>query len=160
MSENPYDKNAAQTPGLRLVKNISYLFDEQFRIPGTRFRFGIDPLINLFPIFGDMTSFLVSSGLVLAMARKGASNKVVVLMCINILLDATFGAVPIVGQIFDFFFKANTRNLKLMREHYLENKHQGSGKNTVILVLVILFVIMILLGFALWKLGEWMLSWF
>jgi len=160
MSENPYDKNAAQTPGLGLVKNISYLFDEQFRIPGTRFRFGIDPLINLFPIFGDMTSFLVSSGLVLAMAKKGASNKVVVLMCINILLDATFGAIPIIGQIFDFFFKANTRNLKLMREHYLENKHQGSGKNTVILVLVILLVIMVLLGIALWKLGEWMLSWF
>ena len=81
-------------------------------------------------------------------------------MCINILLDATFGAIPIVGQIFDFFFKANTRNVKLMREHYLENKHQGSGKNTIILALVILLVIMVLLGFALWKLGEWILGWF
>lgn len=160
MSENPYDKSKVQPPGLRLVKSISYLLDEQFRIPGTRFRFGVDPLINLFPIFGDMTSFLVSSGLVLTMARKGASNKVVVLMCINILLDAVFGAIPILGQIFDFFFKANTRNVKLMREYHLENKHQGSGKNTIILALVILLVILALLSFALWKLGEWIFSWF
>jgi hypothetical protein len=153
MSDN--QKNTAHAPGLRLVKGLSYLLDEQFRFPGTRFRFGIDPLINLFPVFGDMAGFIVSAGLVLSMAGKGASGKLVVLMCINILLDGTMGAIPIIGQVFDFYFKANSRNIKLMEAHYLEGKYQGSGRNTVILALVILFIILILLIFLLWKLGEW-----
>jgi hypothetical protein len=160
MSQDPYLKEPGQASGMGWIKKVSYLLDEQFTIPGTKFRFGIDPIINLFPIVGDMSSFLISSVLVLSMAKKGASNKLVVLMCINILLDAVFGAIPIIGQIFDFVFKANTRNIKLMKEHYLEGKHQGSGKGTIILALVILVAIMILLGYALFQLGDWILSWF
>ena len=148
------------TPGLVWVKRISYLLDEQFRIPGTKFRFGFDPIINLFPIVGDMTGFFVSAGLILTMANKGASSKVVVLMCINVVLDALIGGIPFIGQVFDFFFKANTRNLNLMREHYVEGKHQGSGKGTLILAVVILLVILVLLALALWKVGEWILGWF
>jgi NAD/NADP transhydrogenase beta subunit len=160
MSESPYQKGFVEAPGMGWIKKISYLLDEQFVLPGTNFRFGIDPIINLLPIVGDMSSFMVSAVLVLSMANKGASNKLVVRMCINILLDAIFGAIPFIGQIFDFAFKANTRNVKLMKEHYLEGKHQGSGKNTIILALVILLIIMALLVFALLTLGGWVLSWF
>lgn len=151
---------STETPGLVWVKRISYLLDEQFKIPGTKFRFGFDPLINLFPLLGDMTGFFVSAGLVLTMVNKGASRKVVILMCINIVVDAAIGAIPLIGQVFDFFFKANTRNLKLMREHYLEGKHQGSGKGTLIFAVVILLVIMVLLMLALWKIAEWIVGWF
>lgn len=140
---------------------IVYLMDEQFRVPGTKFRFGMDPLINLFPFVGDITGFVVAGGLVLTMAKKGASNKLVVLMCINIFIDATIGAIPVIGQIFDFFFKANSRNFQLMKEHYIEGKHQGSGKktmiNAVILTMVILIIMFILLIFGLVKLTEWVI---
>ena len=155
MADSIYNKTAK--PGMVWVQRISYLLDEQFRIPGTKFRFGIDPIINLIPFVGDMTGFFVSAGLVLTMVTKGASNKVVVLMCINIVLDALIGGIPVIGQIFDFFFKANSRNLNLMREHYLEGKHQGSGKNTLIIAILILLLIMVLLIVALWKVGEWVL---
>ena len=77
-------------------------------------------------------------------------------MSLNILLDATIGAIPLVGQIFDFYFKANARNMKLMREHYLEDKHQGSGKNIIVWVLIILFILLIGLIYGAWKLAEWL----
>lgn len=134
--------------------------DEQFRFPGTKFRFGLDPLLNLIPFAGDMAGFVISSGLLLAMAKKGASNKVVVLMSLNILLDATIGAIPVIGQIFDFFFKANSRNMKLMKEHYLENKHQGSGKNVIITVIVVLLITLVLLAYGLWHLTDWLIGFF
>jgi len=158
MDEKRYSGELFKKPGMNLVQKIVYLMDEQFKFPGTKFRFGFDPLINLFPVIGDMTGFVVSAGLLMAMARKGAGNKLVVLMSINILIDATIGAIPVIGQIFDFFFKANSRNLKLMKEHYVEGKHQGSGKSTIIFALVMMLCIFSLLVFLLWQLGSWLFN--
>lgn len=145
---------------MTIIKRLVYLLDEQFRLPGTNFRFGLDPLMNLFPVVGDMTGFVISAGLLLAMARKGASNKLVVLMSINIFIDAIIGGIPLIGQLFDFFFKANSRNLRLLKEHYVEGKHSGSGKNTLILAIVILAVLLALMIFLLIKLGDWLISLF
>ena len=145
---------------MTLIKRLVYLLDEQFRLPGTNFRFGLDPLMNLFPVVGDMTGFVISAGLLLAMAKKGASNKLVVLMSINIFLDAIIGGIPLIGQVFDFFFKANSRNLRLIKEHYVEGMHSGSGKNTLILAISILVILLILLIFLLVKLGDWLISLF
>ncbi len=159
MKESEYNAKE-QIPNMQLVSRLSYLMDKQFRFPGTNFRFGLDPVLNLIPIAGDMTGLLISGGLLLAMIRKGASNKVVVLMTLNILLDATIGAIPIIGQIFDFFFKANSRNIRLMREHYLENKHQGSGKAIIVWTVVIVVVVLIAAAYGLWHLGAWLFGMF
>jgi hypothetical protein len=158
MLNKSYPEGIFKKPGSKWIERLVYLMDEQFRIPGTKFRFGFDPIMNLFPFVGDMTGFVISAGLLLAMAKKGLGNKLVVLMSINILLDVTIGAIPVIGQIFDFFFKANSRNLRLMQEHYVEGKHQGSGKSTLIFALIIMIAILILLVFLLWKIGEWVLS--
>ena len=155
------DKNTpdlSQKAGMPFIQRLVYLLDEQFRLPGTNFRFGLDPLMNLLPFFGDISGFVISAGLVLAMIKKGAGNKLVVLMCINIFLDATIGAIPVAGQIFDFFFKANSRNLRLMKAHYIEGRYQGSGKNTLLLALSILLAMTILLLFLLWKATAWLLG--
>jgi len=158
MLNKSYPEGIFKKPGSKWIERLVYLMDEQFRIPGTKFRFGFDPIMNLFPFVGDMTGFVISAGLLLAMAKKGLGNKLVVLMSINILLDVTIGAIPVIGQIFDFFFKANSRNLRLMQEHYVEGKHQGSGKSTLIFALIIMIAILILLVFLLWKIGEWVIS--
>jgi hypothetical protein len=160
MPDQPLYPGKAEKPGMTLIKRLVYLLDEQFRLPGTNFRFGLDPLMNLFPVVGDMTGFVISAGLLLAMAKKGASNKLVVLMSINIFLDAIIGGIPLIGQVFDFFFKANSRNLRLIKEHYVEGKHNGSGKNTLILAIIILIILLILLIFLLVKLGDWLISLF
>ncbi|MCX2453454.1 DUF4112 domain-containing protein [Pedobacter sp. PLR] len=148
------------TPTIQFVRKLSFLMDEQFRIPGTKYRFGLDPIFNLIPFVGDLTGFLISSGLVLAMASKGLTSKIVVLMCINILLDSVFGAIPGIGQVWDFFFKSNTRNMKLMEQYYLEGKHQGSGKSTILIAIIAISVIFIILLVAVWFLISLILSWF
>lgn len=160
MAQNPYQSGIPNRPGTDWIKSVSYLMDEQFRLPGTKFRFGIDPIINLFPVVGDMTGFLISAGMLLAMARNGASSKVVVLMSINILVDSIIGPIPVIGHIFDFYFKSNTRNLRLMQEYFVEGKHQGSGKNTIIIALIVLVLILALLVYGLIKVGEWVIGWF
>lgn len=134
--------------------------DEQFRLPGTQFRFGLDPILNLIPFAGDFAGFIISGGLVLAMSSKGLTSKIVVLMCLNIFLDATIGAIPGIGQIWDFFFKSNTKNMKLMEEYYQEGKHQGSGKNTILLALAVLFIIFMILLVILWYIAAWIISLF
>ncbi|WP_207426834.1 DUF4112 domain-containing protein [Pedobacter sp. SYSU D00535] len=151
---------AGSSPRLKWVEKLSYLLDEQFRIPGTRFRFGLDPIMNLVPFLGDVSGFVISAALVLTMAKNGASSRIVALMAVNIVLDATIGAIPIIGQIFDFFYKANSRNIRLLREHYYEGKHQGSGKGILIGVSIFLLVLFVLLLFALWKLIQWVFTWF
>lgn len=161
MSKTAHHQNEIpNTPTIRTVRSLSYLMDEQFRVPGTQFRFGLDPILNLIPFAGDFAGFIISGGLVLAMSSKGLTSKIVVLMCLNIFLDATIGAIPGIGQVWDFFFKSNTRNMKLMEEYYQEGKHQGSGKSTILLALAVLFIIFIILLVILWYISAWIISLF
>jgi hypothetical protein len=143
-------------PRLKWAGRFAYLLDEQFRVPGTNFRFGLDPVLNLVPVLGDMSGFALSAILLLTIARNGASSKIVVLMCLNIVLDATIGAIPVIGQIFDFFYKANSRNMRLLREHYQEGKHQGSGVKILVLVSIFLLLIFALLIWGIVRLFEWL----
>ena len=93
--------------------------------------------------------------LVMTMARHGASGKVVALMLVNIALDTLIGSIPVLGNIFDFFFKANQRNVRLLTRHYEEGKYQGSGKGIIIGVLVAIVALFIFLVWVLWQLAEW-----
>jgi hypothetical protein len=94
------------------------------------------------------------------MAKNGASGKIVALMTINAALDFVLGGIPFIGQVFDFFYKANTRNIKLLKEHYEEGKHQGSGKGvwaTAIIAILLLLGLFLYLG---WQVLKWVFSWF
>lgn len=142
-------------PDTRWIKNLSYLLDEQFRFPGTNFRFGLDPIINLIPAVGDIAGFAISSILLFHIARKGASGKLIALMVLNILLDATIGAIPVIGQIFDFFFKANSRNIRLMQEYYFDGKHQGSGKGVLIFTALAILLFLGLLFWGILQIIRW-----
>lgn len=145
---------------LKWVERVSYLMDEKFRVPGTNFRFGLDPLINLIPVVGDLVGFAVSSAIILAMARHGVSRKVLILMTLNVVLDSTIGAIPFIGQIFDFTYKSNSRNIKLLKQHYEEGRHQGSGKGIIIWLIIILIVFLLIFAYILWLLLNWIVSLF
>lgn len=127
---------------LKWVERISSIMDDKFRIPGTSFRFGLDPILNLIPFAGDVSGFVVSAALLYVMAKNGVSRKVLILMAVNISIDAAVGAIPLLGQISDFYIKANTRNIKLLKEHYHEGKHTGSGNGIIAILLIVLFVVM------------------
>ncbi|MGB4398452.1 MAG: DUF4112 domain-containing protein [Daejeonella sp.] len=143
---------------LKWVERVSHLMDEQFRIPGTNFRFGLDPIINFIPVAGGLGGFAVSTVLLLTMAKYGVSRKVLLIMTLNIILDSTIGAIPIIGNIFDFAYKSNSRNIKLLREHYVDGKHQGSGKGIIAWIFIILLLALILVVYTLWTLASWLID--
>ena len=128
---------------LKSLEKLSKLMDAQFTIPGTNIKFGLDALIGLMPGVGDLSTFAISGYMLFIMAKNGASGFVLARMILNILVDAIVGAVPILGDIFDVAFKANTRNMRLMNQYYKEGKHKGSAWKVIIPVLVILLIIII-----------------
>ncbi|WKN40459.1 DUF4112 domain-containing protein [Tunicatimonas pelagia] len=121
------DNHFQNIPDLKWVDRITRVMDSNFRVPGTNFRFGLDPILGLIPGLGDATSLAISGALVYYMAKHGASRKVVIMMLGNVALDALFGSIPVLGNLFDFFYKANTRNIRLLKRHYAEKKYQGKG---------------------------------
>lgn len=137
---------ATQTtpPNLRHLELLAKLLDGQFRIPGTNIRFGFDAILGLIPGVGDIVSLAISAFMVSSLAKNGASGMLLTRMVLNISVDALIGAIPIVGDIFDVGFRANQRNMKLMREHYSDGKHRGSG--LWLRVLIALFLVAMFAG--------------
>jgi hypothetical protein len=142
---------------LKSVELLARLMDSQFKIPGTRFRFGLDPLIGLIPGLGDFTGLLFSGYMILICARNGASGFLLARMVLNILIDACIGAIPLVGDLFDFAYKANNRNLKLMHEHYIEGRYKGGAWKVVVPILIILFIIIAALAWGSYKAFTWLI---
>ena len=138
---------AESVPQLQWVDRASDLLDTKFRIPGTDIRFGADFLLGLFPGAGDLISYGFSGVLVITMARHGASPLLEAKMLFNIALDALVGTIPLLGNIFDLFYKANYRNVELMKEFYVEGAHFGSVWPVVLGVIVSLIAILL---FVVW----------
>ena len=143
-------------PNLRAIEFVAKLMDSQFRIAGTDARFGLDAIIGLIPGGGDFAGFIVSALIVGVLANNGASGFVLARMVLNIIIDAVVGSIPVLGDIFDFAFKANQRNLKLMREHYVEGRHQGGAWKVVVPLLVFLFLLVGTLIWLMYKLIRWL----
>jgi hypothetical protein len=102
---------------LKRLKRIAKLMDTAWGIPGTRFRFGIDSIIGLVPGAGDMITLGISAYTLLLAAQLGAPKSLLIKMAANVAIDTGLGSIPIMGDIFDMFFKSNTRNLKMLLEH-------------------------------------------
>lgn len=128
-------------PQLQKIAKITKLMDSQFKIPGTNFSFGLDPLIGLIPGLGSVVDYVISAYLVVAMVRNGASGRAVSKMILNISIDGIVGAIPGLGNVFDFFYKANRKNLILAVEHFEEGKHQGSAWPIILPILAVLAII-------------------
>jgi hypothetical protein len=148
-------QTAATQRALRDMEFLARLMDSRFRIPGTDIRFGLDALIGLIPGAGDLSTFAVSGYMLLIMARNGASGYVLARMTFNILVDVIIGSIPLLGDLFDFVFKANMRNMRLMQQHYREGRHRGSAWKVIIPILIILFIIIVGLVWGIYRLIAW-----
>jgi hypothetical protein len=98
---------------LHRLKSLAHLLDTRFHVPGTNWRFGLDGLVGLIPGVGDAAGALVSLYIVAEAWRLGVRKRTIVRMLGNVALDSLFGAVPVAGDLFDFIWKANARNLRL-----------------------------------------------
>jgi len=123
---------------------IAALLDDMFRIPGTKIRFGLDALIGWIPGIGDAMAGIASFLIVFAAWRRGVQPVTLVRMIANVLLETTLGAIPVAGDIFHVFWKANRRNYKLLIR---EKEQPGSniGRDWMFLA-VILFTAIAAVG--------------
>jgi hypothetical protein len=99
------------------IKLVSRILDTFFVIPGTRIRFGIEPIIGLIPIFGDQMTSLMSAALLYRSVQHRLPKIALVRMALNILINAVVGMVPLFGDIFVFWYKPNIRNYKILQRY-------------------------------------------
>ncbi len=102
---------------LRRLDRLAWILDSAVPVPGTKFRIGLDGLIGLVPGVGDAIGALLSSYIIAQAVGSGAPASVLSRMGLNVLLEAFVGLVPVLGDLFDFGFKANARNVRLLRRH-------------------------------------------
>ena len=105
-------------PNLRRIETLAYWLDELIRIPGTRFRIGLESLIGLIPGVGDLAGLLMGGYVVIEAHRMGAPGELKLRMIRNVALDAVAGLVPVFGDLYDFAYRSNRRNLQLLLDHY------------------------------------------
>ena len=119
---------------------IAALLDDMFRIPGTQIRFGLDALIGWIPGIGDAAAGIASFFIVFAAWRRGVQSITLVRMIANVLLETTIGAIPVAGDVFHVFWKANRRNYRLLiREK--EQPGLNTGRDRVFLAIILFTVI-------------------
>ena len=136
---------SARTHGPTVVKlrAIAALLDSQFRIPGTRIRFGIDPLLSLIPGLGDLTSPIFTMVLLGQGIRQHVPKVVLFRMMMNAFLDALIGAVPLLGNIGDVFWRANEWNLALLERHAAPGRPPTSGDYAFLFIVAAVFGLLI-----------------
>ena len=103
---------------LARLEMLATLMDAAIVVPGTNIRIGADAVIGLVPGIGDLISVGISSFLILEARRMGAPRHVVARMIGNVALDGLVGVIPVVGDVFDVAFRANLRNMRLLRKHF------------------------------------------
>ncbi len=99
------------------VRRLAKLLDTRWKIPGIGVRFGIDPVLGLIPGAGDLVAGAISTYVIIKAHRLGAPKSMLVKMAGNVAVDTIVGSVPILGSVFDLFYKASTRNLRLLQTH-------------------------------------------
>jgi hypothetical protein len=102
---------------LRQIRKIARLLDTAIGIPGTKFRIGLDPILGLIPGGGDVVGAAISAYMIYLASSFGLEKSQISKMIQNIALETTVGFVPIVGDFFDAYFKANIRNLDILEQH-------------------------------------------
>jgi hypothetical protein len=111
---------------------IANVLDQLFRVPGTKLRFGLDGILGLVPFAGDLvTGLLGAYGLVVAQ-QLGAPGSIQIRMLLNLLVDTGIGAIPLLGDLFDFAFKAHTRNARLL-QGWLSQPHAARRSSIFVL---------------------------
>jgi hypothetical protein len=128
---------------------VTRLMDEIFVIPGTKIRFGLDPLVSLLPGFGAWASAVVSLVLIVLCSRRRVPRIVLARMGVNVLLNAALDVVPVVGDAVSIFYRSNSKNYELLLKHAGTAKHSTRGDWIFLIVLlsiVSFFLLMMLVG--------------
>jgi Domain of unknown function (DUF4112) len=140
-------------PGLQALRRWADILDNAFRVPGTRnARFGLDPIVGLIPGIGDLVSPIFAILILFHAVRLRVPRVIVVRMILNAVIDLGVGAIPVLGDTFDFLWKSNAWNLRLLETHAGGLRHPSAGDWLFVSLcaLVLLGIAMIPVLLALW----------
>jgi hypothetical protein len=140
--------NTRRDSAVRRLDALSYVLDNSIPLPGTNRRFGLDAVIGLVPGFGDAAGSLMSAYIVVQAARLGAPASSLVRMLLNVGVEALVGAVPFAGDLFDAWFKANARNVTLLRREL--DRPGSTRKSSTGVVLAVILALVLILGTMGW----------
>src|SRR5687767_972278 len=159
MKRPPVTRLRQLTPGqeqrLAVLRRVSGMLDSAMLVPGTSIRFGLDPILGLIPGLGDLVSPLFTIG-ILWQARELALPRVVQLrMIFNVAIDGLLGVVPVVGDLFDFAWKANNKNLALLERHAQEERAASPGDWVFVAAMVLLLLVVAVMPFII---AGWLIA--
>lgn len=147
--EQAPELNERQRACLARVERVSRLTDSALRIPFTEIRFGLDPLLGLIPVGGDLAGLLLSLYLYSEASASGAPGRIKRRMLGNALIDFLGGLVPVIGDIFDVAWRANSRNAELLRgwlhQELAPPGPQEKAENRLLWILLAIAVVAVLL---------------
>jgi hypothetical protein len=130
------------------LEKLAWILDSVIPIPGTNWRIGLDGLIGLIPGVGDISAGAISTYILYQALRMGVPTMVVGRMLLNIVMESVVGVIPFFGDIFDFAFKANKRNVELLRE-YVDQPDTVKRRSTFTVIITIVGFLLVL-GLLVW----------
>ncbi|BAY91636.1 MULTISPECIES: DUF4112 domain-containing protein [unclassified Tolypothrix] len=116
-SRYPIIEPDAKAPRVRRLRQLSRILDNAITIPGTQVGVGIDPILGLLPVGGDFLGVMLSCYIVVEAARLGVPRATIGRMVFNIIVDGLVGSFPMLGDLFDFAWKANSMNIQLLEDN-------------------------------------------
>src|SRR5262245_5955968 len=143
----PNETKTLSSEHLQRLDWLSRLLDTVFLIPGTRFRVGLDGILGLIPGIGDPLGAILSSYIIFEAARLGATKHMLLRMVGNVAVESLVGIVPILGDVFDIAWKANVRNVALLRAQQGQLGQRERSPQQM-LWLIAIMVLLIIIGLA------------
>ena len=116
-----------QAQRLSALRKFARLLDSAFAVPGTQYRVGLDPVFGLLPGIGDLVSPLFAIGILWQAHDLGIPRVVQLRMIFNVAIDTLLGALPFIGDLFDFVWKANEKNMVLLEYHATQERRAAAG---------------------------------
>lgn len=127
---------------------LAWMLDSSIPVPGTNLRIGLDPLIGLIPVVGDLIGMAFSAYILIQAARLGIPRVTLMRMGFNVTVEAAVGIIPFVGDAFDFYWQANRKNVDLLKAH-LRDPKRAKGRDWLFAMLF-LFGTLALFGLLGW----------
>jgi hypothetical protein len=125
---------AAPDDAVRRMEFVALLLDSAFVLPGTNRRVGIDAIIGLVPVIGDVVTTVLSSYVIWEARNLGVSRFALGRMLLNLAIHASVGSIPVIGDIFDAFFRVNQRNMKIVHAQLRNGKNARVVRPTKVIL--------------------------
>lgn len=133
VSQDQFEQIAKSLPGMgrdphsvrQRVEALEQLLERSFHIPGTKIPFGLDSIVGLVPVLGDLVTAAMGAYMVWEARNLGMGKIQLLRMAANVGIDTALGAIPLAGDAFDFLWRSNSKNLRIIKKH-LDKHHPGT----------------------------------